>query len=223
LNVSEGDPRHGSRGLAGVPGAGAEFLRNCDSVLRVVERTGARHINVLAGNRSAAGVEQGRDVLIERLSAFAERAAQVDAALLVEQLNPFDHPDYLLTDPVDALEIVRRVRANARDGRIGMLADVYHLGRAGVDPVAFFEQHGAAVGHVQIADVPGRGQPGTGRLPIGDALAALFRTGYDGHVGIEYALGSDGVAGIPRPDELWAGLEAARSTPGPVNARMQGE
>jgi hydroxypyruvate isomerase len=208
LNVCEGDERFGSRGLAGVPAADDAFWRNWASVLEVVERTGATHINVLVG--SARGADHGRllDRLTERLAVLADQAHDVGAGVVVEQLNRFDHPHYLLTSPEQAVTVTTRARALSRHGNIGLLTDVYHLARSGTDPVAFVAENADLVRHVQLADEPGRTRPGTGSIPIRETLDTLVAAGYDGMIGLEYTPATDELVALARPDELWRSLRA---------------
>ena len=83
------------------------------------------------------------------------------------------------------LGVVERVEA-AGQARLAMLADLYHLARMGEDPVEVVARHWRRFGHVQIADAPGRHQPGTGELDFDRIFDALAATGYEGHVGLEY-------------------------------------
>jgi hydroxypyruvate isomerase len=189
MNLTEGSPRFGHRGLAGVPDADESFWANVDSLLKVAAATGLRYVNALAGSVSAAGPAAGLETLIARLAEFADRAASLGIGVLVEQLNSVDHPDYLLTDPDTAVNVVERIRAAAQHSNVGLLADVYHLGRAGIDPVGFVRSHASIIDHVQLADSPGRGAPGTGVLPIFETLTALSEEGYAGRVGLEFKPG----------------------------------
>ncbi|MCU1479391.1 MAG: hyi [Subtercola sp.] len=215
LNVCEGDARHGGRGLAGVVGADAAFWNNWYSVLHVAARAGTQHLNVLVGDRAihhrAAGSQsraRGDDAtvlsrLTERLAVLADQAYDVGAGVVVEQLNRLDHPNYLLTDPADAVAVTRGARALSKHGNIGLLADLYHVAKSGTDPVAFAAEHADLVRHVQIADNPGRGRPGSGTIAIRETLDALFRGGYAGMIGLEYNPSADEREILDRPDELW--------------------
>jgi hydroxypyruvate isomerase len=206
VNVAEGDPAHGGRGLVSLPDASDAFWRNCDSVLALVQLTGAKYINVLAGNRSGDD-ERSRSVLVERLARLAVMADALGAGLLVEPLNSFDHPDYLLVDPDAALAVVADAQAAAGRGSIGLLADLYHLGRSTPDLVEFVRTNAAQIHHVQVADAPGRGRPGAGSLPLREAITALVEGGFRGRIGLEYLpLAGEG---IPTPAEMHDELSEA--------------
>lgn len=204
LNVTEGSERFGGRGLACIAEAGDEFWANTDSLLAVVAATQARYINVLAGNLDDETQESAIETLVDRVSVLADRAAELGAGVVIEHLNPIDHPHYLLSDADLAVEVVSRVTAQSHSGNVGLLADIYHLGRSGVDPVAFVAANAPVIHHVQLADAPGRGRPGSGALPIRDVVAVLEAVGYTGRYGLEYLpVASEG---IPSPAEFWREL-----------------
>ncbi len=206
VNVSQGEDRYGGRGLACIPAAHEQFWANADSLLALVRRTHARYINVLAGNDPDPARGAGIDTLIDRVTTLADRAAELGAGILLEQLNPIDHPDYVLVDANLTVEIVQRIRDRSRSANVGLLADIYHLGRSGVDPVAFVSAHTPFIHHVQLADAPGRGQPGSGALPFRETIDALQTNGYSGRYGLEYV--PQAGAAIPSPAEFWRELDS---------------
>jgi hydroxypyruvate isomerase len=198
LNLTEGAERWGGRGIAGLPDAADDFRANSAAALELGARTGVRWFNVLAGNIPPQGRAAGLATLEERVLDLARRAAPAGIGLVIEQLNPRDHPDYLLLDPAETAALVGGWAARA-DGEVALLADVYHLTGSGADPEAFVAEHAALIGHVQLADFPGRGRPGTGGIAIGRILAALDDAGYSGMIGLEYL--PDGA--LPAPDAFW--------------------
>jgi len=105
---------------------------------------------------------------------------------VVEALNSHENPGYPLTSSDEALNVIDRVRKQAGVNNVAFLADFYHLAAMGEDPIAVIERHAQRFGHVQIADAPGRGQPGTGEIPYADVIAALDAAGYAGFTGLEY-------------------------------------
>ena len=92
---------------------------------------------------------------------------------------------YPLRTGADAVRVVDRVRAT-RAGNVGFLCDLFHLANNGDDVDAAIANHADRVAHVQIADAPGRGEPGSGDLPLDRWLGELERSGYAGFVGLEY-------------------------------------
>lgn len=183
LNFDAGDMGAGERGLASRPDSSARFRANIDVAVGIAEATGCRVLNALYGNRVPGLDPRAQDELaVTNVALAAEAARRCGATVVVEPLNSRDNPDYPLTSSDAALAFADRVGA----GNVALLADFYHLAVMGEDPIAVIERHAPRFGHVQIADAPGRGQPGTGTIPYGRVLAALGAAGYTGHVGLEY-------------------------------------
>jgi hydroxypyruvate isomerase len=208
LNLSEGNPRWGRRGLAGVPEASREFWDNAHAALAVASRVGVRHLHVLAGNAGDAGRDVGLAVLEERLVRLAEGSSAAGVGLVVELLNPVDHPDYILNTAESAIEVVEAVRARG-GGEVGLLADTYHLARSGLEPGGFIRHHARVIHHVQFADFPGRGQPGTGEIAFPEVVRALEEVGYAGMVGLEFLPSGDEPNSLPGPADMWRRIRAA--------------
>lgn len=202
LNLTEGPAEAGGRGIAGRAGGDEAFAAHASAVVALAADLGGRWINALAGNTGPEGAGAGRAVLRERVLAVAALGAAADVGVVLEPLNRDDHPDYLL-DPVEVPGLVRELREAGAD--VALLADVYHLARAGVDPAGFLREHAGLIGHVQLADHPGRGRPGSGAIDFPAVLRALDDTGYAGMIGLEHRPGG---ALLP-PDAAWRALAAA--------------
>jgi hydroxypyruvate isomerase len=188
LNFFAGDMAAGERGLVSWLGREAEFADSLVVALGIAERTGCRSFNALYGNRldGEDPVKQD-DLALVHLATAAEAAAKIGAQLVLEPLSGADR--YPLKTAADAVAVLDDLgRENVR-----LLADLYHLAVNGDDLDALATTHLARIGHVQIADAPGRHQPGTGSLDIEGHLANLQNAGYDGFVGIEY---------VPEPDTV---------------------
>ena len=181
LNFPAGDMPAGDRGLVSWPGRAEEFRAGVDCAVSIGEQLGVRAFNALYGNR-LDGVEPAeQDALaVDNLAFAAGAAARIGATVLVEPVS--GAPRYPLLTAVDAVTVVGRVPAD----NVRLLADLYHLSVNGDDVDAVIARYAGEIGHVQVADAPGRHQPGTGRLPIGSWLAALDEAGYAGWVGLEY-------------------------------------
>ena len=187
LNFDAGDMAAGDRGLASRPDDSARFRANIDAAVGIAEATGCRVLNALYGNRVPgldAAVQE--ELAVANLARAAEAALRAGATVVVEALNPAENPDYPVVSSEAALHVVHRVREEAGAGNVALLADLYHLARAGEDPLGVIARHAHRFGHVQIADAPGRGAPGTGAIPYDTVLPALETSGYAGHVGLEY-------------------------------------
>ncbi|MEU9126495.1 TIM barrel protein, partial [Streptomyces sp. NPDC048506] len=131
-----------------------------------------------------------QDALALANLAFAARAvAEVGGTVLIEALNAPESPDCPIVSAPRAIEVVDAVNAATGLDNVRFLMDLYHLSMNGEDLPAVIAQYADKTAHVQIADNPGRGAPGTGHLPLADLLEQLAKAGYDGWVGLEYKPG----------------------------------
>ncbi|AXB42137.1 hydroxypyruvate isomerase family protein [Amycolatopsis albispora] len=181
LNFAAGDMPAGDRGLVSWPQRSGEFRENVPIAVGIAEELGCRAFNALYGNRIDGTDPAEQDELAAENLAIAARAAEaIGAVVLVEPVS--GAPRYPLRTAADALDVLHRVpRENLR-----LLADLYHLTVNGDDLDAVIAEHTGRIGHVQIADAPGRNQPGTGSIDIAGYLGKLAANGYSGHVGLEY-------------------------------------
>jgi hydroxypyruvate isomerase len=185
LNFFAGDMPGGDRGLVSWPARSAEFRDNIDATVGVGERLGCQAFNALYGNRiDGVTAEQQDELGAENLALAAQAAARIGGTVLIEPVS--GAPAYPLLTAADALEVMERVQAAARVGNLGLLADLYHLAVNGDDVDKVIADDTPRIAHVQIADHPGRNEPGTGSLPLDRQLADLETHGYTGWVGLEY-------------------------------------
>ncbi|CDO10423.1 hydroxypyruvate isomerase [Mycolicibacterium cosmeticum] len=181
LNFAGGEMAAGERGLLSDPARSAEFRDNVDVAIGIAQRLGTKGFNALYGNRIDGVPAEAQDELAtENLAHAAARADTVGAAVLVEPLSAV--PRYPLRTAADAVAVLDRVGSPS----LRLLADLYHLTVNGDDLAAVIETYADRIGHVQIADAPGRGAPGTGTIDFAGHLAHLNRRGYRGHVSLEY-------------------------------------
>lgn len=183
LNFAAGDMKAGDRGLAGDPAGVADFRANVPVAIDLARRLGCAKLNALAGNAiSDADRPAQLDLLAESVAFAADAAAAAGMRVLLEALNPAETPRYLLHGTDAVLDMIERVgRPN-----VAFQLDVYHVAMAGEDPIESIRRAGPHIGHVQLADVPGRHEPGTGTLPFPAILDALDREGYTGAIGLEF-------------------------------------
>jgi hydroxypyruvate isomerase len=181
LNFYAGDMAAGDRGLVSWVGREREFADTVDVAVGIAEQLGCRSFNALYGNR-IEGVDPVRqdELALSNLDFAGKAAAAIGAGLVLEPLS--GAPTYPLTTASHALAVLDEL---GRDDVL-LLADLYHLAVNGDDIDAVVAAQTPRIGHVQIADAPGRGAPGTGSLDIHAHLARLQAAGYAGHVGIEY-------------------------------------
>jgi hydroxypyruvate isomerase len=183
FNLAGYDPAAGLHGMTAVPGLRDAFRAHVPAAIELAVSLGCKKIHALAGN-VIAGISRESQLacLVENLTWAADQAAPAGIVMTLEALNPVDFPRYLVQSPEAALHVVHSTsRANVR-----FQLDVYHVAMIGMDPSAIIDATGPAIGHVQLADCPGRHEPGTGTLRFPDILAALRRNGYDDWIGLEY-------------------------------------
>lgn len=182
FDPSAGDWAAGERGLLSVPGREEEFLQTVRDAALAAKRFGTRRLNALAGIPQGVSREQAEETAVANLRAAAPLVESSGATLLVEAINSIDMPGYFADTVERAAALVER----ADSPSVRLQLDQYHAGMMGTDPIAALRRYAPLVAHVQIADVPGRNQPGTGTQPISAFLEELDKLGYQGSVGLEY-------------------------------------
>jgi hydroxypyruvate isomerase len=192
INTSRGSVAADEFGLGAVPGAEPRFRADFDATLAWARAAGARAIHVLAGNVPPAGRDAARAVFAANLRWAAPRAAAHGLALLLEPLNPHDHPGYFYAHVADAVALIDELALP----NVRLQFDAYHVGRTDGDPVAALSRCAGRLGHVQIAAVPTRAEPDEGTLDYRGFFAALRAVGYDDFVGCEYRPRADTDTGL---------------------------
>jgi hydroxypyruvate isomerase len=173
-------------GTLGDPAAATRWRAEFADTLRFALAAGAHAINVLVGRRLPDFTrEQQRECVAANLSWALDRLGPDDPILLVEPLNAADRPSPLIHRLQDAVGIISGLGSPEK---LALLFDAYHMAQEEPDLLSALDAALPYVGHVQIADYPGRGQPGTGTLPIGRFLEALNDSEYQQFVGLEYVL-----------------------------------
>jgi hydroxypyruvate isomerase len=182
-NVPAGDWAAGERGIACHPGRVGEFRSGVGRAVHYATKLHCPNVNVLAGITPAGvGEAEARATFVENLAYAARVTADAGLALLIEPINGLDVKGFFLRRADDALAVIEEVGAS----NLRLQLDLYHTAREGDDLVETISRVGRHVGHVQIADNPGRHEPGTGALDFAAVFAALYRAGYAGWVGCEY-------------------------------------
>ncbi|MGH7319447.1 MAG: hydroxypyruvate isomerase family protein [Candidatus Rokuibacteriota bacterium] len=178
-----GDFPAGDRGYLCDPDRRAHLRKTVEDAITTARRLGCRRLNVLAGNR-VEGVADGemRRAVVENLKSAAPLARAAGVTLLIEALNTWESPRYFLDRSRLGLEIVREVG----EPNVRFQYDAYHMQRMEGELTATLTKNIEWIGHIQIADVPGRHEPGTGEVNYPNLLRALEEAGYEGYVGLEY-------------------------------------
>jgi hydroxypyruvate isomerase len=180
LNMDCGDLEAGERGYLNRPECLADVLAAGQEAINLARAVGCRFVNSPVGKDTGLPHDDQINAVVEALRSLAGLALPVDVTITVEPLNNIDHPTYLICSSAEG----RRVIGRAGPG-VGLLFDAYHMGMMGEDIVAAAEAGDAL--HFQLADAPGRHEPGTGALPFNAFFEALERSGYRGFIGLEYS------------------------------------
>lgn len=183
FNLPAGDWDGGERGIACHPDRIEEFRAGIDTAIRYARALNCTTVNCLAGIRPAKVTTAALDkTLVYNLRYAAPRLADAGIRLVIEPINRRDIPDFHLSTTGQAERLIEA--AGSQNLRIQY--DFYHMQIVQGDLVPTFERLKHLIGHVQIADTPGRHEPGTGEINYGFVLSELDRLRYDGWVGCEY-------------------------------------
>jgi hydroxypyruvate isomerase len=200
LNFFAGDMPGGDRGLVSWPARSDEFRDNVAVTVGIGERLGCRAFNALYGNRvEGADPAAQDDLAVENLALAGRAAARIGGTVLVEPVSGADR--YPLLTAADAVAVIDRVAGETGVANLGLLCDLYHLAVNGDDLDQAIAAYAGRVAHTQIADAPGRHEPGTGTLDLDRHLADLAAAGYGGWVGLEYkpsGASADSFGWLPR-------------------------
>lgn len=183
LNFYAGDMPAGDRGILSHPGQADVFAANLSAVVQVAEGTGCRIFNALYGLRLPGLDPRSQDdAALANLILAGRALEQIGGVILLEPLSRGDNGDYPLVTIDDALAVIDR----AGEASLKLLFDAYHLHNNGFDVTSDVGRYVQPIGHIQIADSPGRGQPGTGTIDFDAFFSAVAASGYDGLIGCEY-------------------------------------
>lgn len=180
LNLYAGDLAGADCGLLCLPDRADELAANLDVVVPLVAALGITCCNALYGRRDAATAAEQDAFAVQNLRSVATRLADVGATVLLEPLS--GRPGYPLRSTGDAVAVLERADVPSS----GVLADLFHLARLGVDLETDLRRDLPWIRHVQVADLPGRGEPGSGTLDLDHHLQTLQDGGYAGRVALEY-------------------------------------
>ncbi len=182
-NLPAGDWDAGERGIACNPARVQEFREGVARAIDYATELGVRQLNCLIGkvppDLSAQQVEQ---TVIENLRFAANALQSHGLRLLIEPINTFDIPGFYLHGTAQALALIDKVGAD----NLFVQYDIYHMQRMEGEIAATLSRYLSRIGHVQLADNPGRNEPGTGEINYRFLFKHLDAIGYDGWIGCEY-------------------------------------
>jgi hydroxypyruvate isomerase len=186
LNFITGDIAAGERGLLSIPAASQRFRANIPACAELAAQAGCTRLNAPYGNRidpADPKLTAGQDELArENLELAAQAAAKAGVRVLIEPINSVDVPLYPIDTSAKAIALIESIGIS----NLEMLADMYHLATMSENLSDTLARYAARIGHVQVADAPGRGAPGTGTIDFEPLFAQLAAQGYAGRVGLEY-------------------------------------
>jgi hydroxypyruvate isomerase len=183
FNLPMGDRTRGDFGIACRPGRETEFREGIERAIEYARALGAPRVNCIAG---LAHPGADRERLLDTLAGNARFAAQAlgreGIELVMEPVNDVDTPGYIVPRCADVVRLIDR----AACGNFGLQFDLYHAAMMGDDLARTFGEMRARIRHIQFADAPGRGEPGTGRSPLTETFDLIASSDYSGFVSAEY-------------------------------------
>lgn len=192
-NLPAGDWAAGDRGIAGDPARVDEFRSGVARAVEYATTLRTPLLNCLAG-KLPPGVTpaEARATLVGNLRYAAAALHEAGLTLLIEPINRFDVPGFIVQRSDDAIALIDEVGAP----NLKLQYDVYHQQRTEGELAATIERLLPRIGHIQVADNPGRHEPGSGEIAFDFLFAHLKRLGYAGHVGCEYKPAAGTEAGL---------------------------
>jgi hydroxypyruvate isomerase len=200
FNFDAGDMPAGDRGLLSDPDRQNQFRENVPEALELARRLGCSKLNALVGHElPGMSREEQLGLARENVAWAAGRAAEYGMEVLVEAVNTFENGPYLLYTTRDAATFLSSVGV----ANVKIQYDFYHMQRMEGNLAVNVRENIGMIGHVQVADSPARGEPGTGEIRYPYLFGILEELGYDGYVGLEYnpttERTEDSFAWIPEP------------------------
>ncbi|MDD4885827.1 MAG: hydroxypyruvate isomerase [Thiomonas sp.] len=192
-NLPAGDWDAGERGIACLPDRVNEFREGVNKAIEYATALGVTQLNCLAG-KTPAGADPAvlRSTLVSNLRFAAGQLGAHGIKLLIEPINTFDIPGFYLHGTAQALALIDEVGS----GNLFLQYDIYHMQRMEGELAATMQKHLPRIAHIQLADNPGRNEPGTGEINYAFLFQHLDRIGYTGHIGCEYKPKTTTTAGL---------------------------
>ncbi|MBX3606586.1 MAG: hydroxypyruvate isomerase [Piscinibacter sp.] len=192
-NLPAGDWDAGERGIACLPDRVDEFRAGVGQAIEYATALGAPQLNCLAGKVPLGASDATlRETFVANLKYAAAELKRAGLKLLIEPINTYDIPGFYLNHTAQAISIIDAVGAD----NLFLQYDIYHAQRTEGELAATIEKHLARIAHIQVADNPGRHEPGSGEINYGFLFKRLEQLGYAGAVGCEYKPASTTEAGL---------------------------
>ena len=192
-NLPAGDWDAGERGIACLPDRVAEFQAGVGKAIEYAKALGVKQLNCLAGKIPAnVGAALVQETFISNLRYAAAELKKANIKLLIEPINTFDIPGFYLSKTQQALDILNEVGSD----NLYIQYDIYHAQRMEGELCKTLETNLSKIAHIQLADNPGRNEPGTGEINYVHLFQFIDSIGYKGWIGCEYKPASNTEAGL---------------------------
>jgi hydroxypyruvate isomerase len=192
-NLPAGDAAKGDRGITCQPARASEFREGVDKAIEYAKAVGCPRMNTLAGiAHEGVARDKVQQTLVENLRYAAGKLKAAGMTLLTEPCNPRTIPGFFLNSSRQGIEAIDAAGAD----NLKLQYDVFHMQIVEGDLAKTIERLLPRIGHIQIADVPDRHEPGTGEINFPWLLAQIDRLGYQGWIGAEYIPAGDTVEGL---------------------------
>ena len=196
-NLPAGDWDAGERGIACLPDRIDEFRAGVARAIDYATTLGVGQLNCLAG-KAPIGADDAvlRQTFVANLKFAAAELKQAGLNLLIEPINSFDIPGFYLNRTAQAIAILDQVASDGKTDNAFVQYDIYHAQRMEGELAATLQKQLPRIAHIQLADNPGRNEPGTGEINYAFLFAHLDRIGYAGWIGCEYKPATTTEAGL---------------------------
>lgn len=192
-NLPAGNWEAGERGIACLPERIGEFQEGVGRAIEYAKALKVPQLNCLVGIPTAGvDADTARATIVANLRFAADALKKEGIKLLVEPCNAYDIPGFALNRSSEGLDVIRAVGSD----NLFLQYDIYHMQRMEGELAATIEKHLPQIAHIQLADNPGRHEPGTGEIHYPFLFAHLDRIGYDGWIGCEYKPATTTAAGL---------------------------
>ena len=182
-NITAGDFAAGERGIACLPGREGEFQEGVGQAIEYAKTLGCPRLNCLVGlTPKEVPADKVRQTLVDNLRFAAAALAKEGISLLVEALNIYDIPGFYLTRTQDVLQLFTEVN----HANLWLQYDIYHMQIMEGNLTRTIQDNLARIAHIQLADNPGRHEPGTGEINFTNLFRFIDEAGYTGWIGCEY-------------------------------------
>ena len=183
FNFPSGDFSNGGPGIASIEERAAHFRAAVAEAKMYIEALEPFAINLLSGSPpSHINSNHSKKIFIDNLKYAAERLKNTNCLILIEPINYYDRPNFLINTTSEAIEIIEKSEVK----NLKVLFDIYHMYRMGEDILSSIKINFNYIGHIQFADYPGRNQPGTGEINFNKIFDLLKKLGYNKWLGAEY-------------------------------------